>query len=32
MLLPGFGEHVRVAACSLQEALVYKGRNYFQEA
>jgi len=31
VLLPGFGEQVRVVACSLHEVLVYKGRNSFQE-
>jgi len=31
MLLPSFGEQVRVVACSPHEALVRKGRNSFQE-
>jgi len=32
MLLPGFGEQVRVVACYPHKALVRKGRDSFQEA
>jgi len=32
MLLPSFGEQVRVVACSPHEVLMHKGRNSFQEA